>query len=352
MHFFMIGDVHMPADDAQAAARLRSALADMNAADPSAGLVVLGDYSLSGRPEEMETFFSILNENAPQHTFVVLGNHDVRGPDSSDWNRSEGKVSAFWPGARERYLRLSRPYRTGDGLYFCYDGEDCRLIFLNTENGLKDAACLTGRQLTWLREKLAEGAGAGRHLFVFVHQALNDTHWHANLYGGFGEQDAAVKEILRDYPQTVFVCGHIHNGFGVAEAVDRAYGTQVEVPSFSCPENGLERAGAGYLAETSPREIRLRARDFLNGEWMPQYDVRLRVPGLPALYQSACRADQGEWVRRAGDLLNRIYEPYDRDDEDGLPAAALYHEDIRVKINALAEEIEAAASKRNERRFG
>ena len=110
----------------------------------------------------------------------------------------------------------------------------------------KEEAVFSETQLQWLREKLAENADVEKPIFVTVHQALKGTFPRSDDGWSVGEQDAALKEILKDYPQVVYMSGHIHNGFGSSPILETEYGTLVDIPSFAYNELGLLDGQVGY----------------------------------------------------------------------------------------------------------
>ena len=165
-------------------------------------------------------------------------------------------------------------------------------------------------------------------------------------------KDAAVKEVMAKYPVGVFLSGHIHNQLDVAEVQMREYGTLVDLPSFAEPCIGIADIGTGYEVAIYDNEIVFRARNFVTGQWMPQYDKVVKTPTVTALYQQAlARQDAGQSspaldaaVEQAAALLTRQY------DQEGLawdntatPDTFYFHEDAQQQIEqaraALAEAL-------------
>lgn len=84
-----------------------------------------------------------------------------------------------------------------------------------------------------------------------------------------------MKEILSNYPQAIVLSGHIHNGFGVATTMDRAYGTLIDIPSYNETEYGVTDNGTGYQVDVYADRVHFRARNYMTSTWLPQYDVIL-----------------------------------------------------------------------------
>lgn len=88
------------------------------------------------------------------------------------------------------------------------------------------------------------------YIFDINHQLLhesfkvkNNSYDEANIYGTFGTQNHAVREILKKYPQTIFFSVHLHAVIGATEVVQKNYGILVNIPclkysSYGTPSNG------------------------------------------------------------------------------------------------------------------
>ncbi len=299
--FDLVSDVHLRDDDSSRASNFIKGLQDIAENHPeSDAFVSVGDnISFGSDNNSRGQYFDLIEEYIPSvpNKIMVLGNHDVRKNDSS----SSNGFSSNYDVAYEAYMEDNAVYRDdpeSDKIYFDKWVNGYHFIALNTEEGLKDMISMSDEQLTWLEEKLSEGldesgnripggADPEKPVFVVVHQALNDTHQRANDYGGFGEQDAQVKEILSRHPQAVVLSGHIHNGLGVATIMDREYGTLVDVPSYNENQFGVTDDGTGYQVDVYADRIHFRARNYMTGTWLPQYDVILAAPSLAAVTAEA-----------------------------------------------------------------
>lgn len=357
MSFHMISDTHVQNETGTAGKNFAKGLQDMQNINPSASaLVSAGDNTQNGGESEVNSFFKILDENNPVadgKTMIALGNHDVRGS-SGYWEDFPVEENAYWKIAYNLYMTNNEKYmpETDGKTYFDYWVNGYHFIMLNPENSAKDTAYLTDGQLEWLDEKLGENEDISRPAFVIIHQALNDTHWRSYMYNGFGPQDEAVKEILSKHPQTIVLSGHIHNGFGITEAIDRPYGTVVDVPAFIGSSYGLTEAGTGYEVYIYDDEVLLRARNFVTSTWMPEYDISVKLKNLPALvaetgYVAKENYTAESWalaspkiekaLAEAGNLMNQEYEK-----STTLPDMWYYHKDGREKLEELCRELKAA----------
>lgn len=99
LSFHVVSDLHTSSD---ASLNLfETALADMNTVNPDAKAILLaGDLPQNGKPEEMTKFYEKLVAGLGEETegvFVCMGNQEMRGPTSSQWeDRPEG-VNAHYP---------------------------------------------------------------------------------------------------------------------------------------------------------------------------------------------------------------------------------------------------------------
>lgn len=360
--FQVVSDVHIKSDnlsDANAA-NFIAGLKDMKIIAPgSLGVLNLGDLTQSGTEAQYNGIYNIMDQYSPvtdDKVIMTLGNHDVRGYNSADWNKDETVISAYWPTAKALYLNKNKRYmpNNGETVYFDRWLGGYHFIVINTENGLKDAMYLSQEQLNWLDETLAENASPDKPIFVMGHNALKDTHWRSNILLDFGNQDSKVKEIFSKYPQVIYMSGHIHNGFGVAEAIDREYGTLIDVPSYNETENGVKDAGVGYHVKIYEDSVVFKARNFKTSSWLPEYDITVALPGLPAVYKKAKSLNPGDYSAESyGKVLELMEEGkgifqkvYDQSqltyEKVGPPEAGLFTGTVRERINELTAGLSAA----------
>lgn len=366
--FFLVSDIHIGSLDGsdENSKTLTAGLEDMKKlSDGFTSLAFIGDNTKEGREDQVEGFYGIMDRYAPlsdDRILIALGNHDVRGPGPlANWSKDPQADNPFWKHtAKPLYMRKNARYmpkgQDKDAVYYDRWLDGYHFIVLNTENGVKDACTLSDRQLAWFEEKLSE-AQDDRPIFVFIHQPLNDTHWRGNLLNGFGLEDEKVKAILKKYPQTIMMCGHIHNGFGGTEAVVREYGTTVEVPSYNESENGYKEKGIGYCVEVYEDRVVYRARNFAASMWLPEYDIVVRTPVLGAVYQHACafrQEDCTEEAWRETEALKKEAEgifarKYEQDhlewDVTSLPPRQLFTKETLEETDRIAAELAAATER-------
>lgn len=360
--FQVVADVHIKSNDLTEAnaVNMIAGLNDIKTMDPDTlGIMNLGDFTQSGTEAQYDGMYKIMEQYSPvsdDKVMITLGNHDVRGSNSADWNKDETVVSKYWPTAKKLYLDRNAKYMpNSDGrLYFDRWLGGYHFIVINTENGIKDAMYLTEEQLTWLEQTLADNASPDKPIFVMGHNALKDTHWRSNILNDFGNQDGRVKEIFAKYPQVIYMSGHVHNGFGVVEAIDRGYGTMIDLPSYNDSENGVTEDGTGYHVKIYGDCVVFKARNFRTSTWMPEYDITVKVPGLPSVYKHGKELNEDDYTaasyQKLGGLLKEAETlfgtEYDQSqltyEKVGPPDKSLFTAAVRARIHELAAEITAA----------
>lgn len=360
--FQVLSDVHIKSEHLSDtnAVNLIAGLNDIKDMDPdSLGIMNLGDFTQSGTTAQYAGLYKIMERYNPvgdDQVMIALGNHDVRGADSNKWNKDETVISESWPEAKRLYEQYNKKYMPADGSTLYYDKwlGGYHFIMLNTENGLKDAMYLSDTQIEWLDETLAENASADKPIFVMGHNALNDTHWRSNILNGFGNQDKKVKAVFEKYPQVIYMSGHIHNGLGVTEAVDREFGSMIDIPSYNDPENGVTDTGTGYHVKIYDGSVVFKARNFQTSTWLPEYDITITRPNMPAVYKQAKALDPADYtaasylkvsesMMAAESLFDTLYDQggltWDKVDP---PSKSLFTPEVRAGINELAAKLRAS----------
>lgn len=369
MSFHLVSDMHI--GSGAAGANFSKALTDMKNINPNASaLVTVGDNTQDGKPNEVKELYDLLQEKKPfkdNNALITLGNHDVRGPSGATivdpvtgetvrnvWQSIPDEHNTYWNTAYKLYMDYNTMYMPENTKtpYFDRWINGYHFIIVNPENGAKDTAWMSQEQLDWLDEKLSENADPSQPKFVIAHQGLNDTHRQSNVNNGFGPQDGAIKEILEKHPQSILISGHAHNGFGVVEAMQRTYGVLVDLPSFSQVWNGDKTNGNGYEVYVYEDEIYFSARNFVTQEWLPQHDISIKLPGLPAIYQEADQLkednihDKDLWDRLQtikNEARNLLNQEYDWDElVNNTPGPKLYGSEMQEKIKDVQISLQGA----------
>ena len=340
MTFHLMSDSHITDTTNSKADMFVKALKDMKAIgmDNSAFLIA-GDLTEYGQDGEMDAFYSLFDANIPvdpDKAMIALGNHDMRG--NWGWEDYPSDINHHYPVIEASYKKHNAKYMPEgcDTMYYDQWINGYHFLVLNSENSPKDVAYLSDAQLAWMEEEIAENADPSKPVFVLVHQALDDTHRGAMIYNGFGEQDAKVKEILAKYPQTVFISGHIHNQFGTAEVMDAPFGTLIDTPVF-------KDQGYGYEVYVYDTELYLRARNFANSTWLPQYDIDVQLDTLPSLVKQADSLVKEDYTADSWTTAKPQIDEARIKAEDCLALTyGNYGKDKRFEINKIQKELKSA----------
>ncbi|WP_052044824.1 metallophosphoesterase family protein [Candidatus Arsenophonus nilaparvatae] len=302
----LISDLH--AEDEDSLNTLQLSLQNIAKIDQVNALLIPGD--LADYIDKRNQCFDIIEQEFPKKYFsnvaIILGNHDIRW--YNETNEIDPNVLINYKKRNSKFSPIVYPET------HCFDHwiNGYHFISLNSDKGLKDMCELSDKTLQWLEETLAVDADINKPIFIISHQPLNNTHWRAGLYGGFGAQDQKVKEILSYYPQAILINGHIHNGFGVIEFIQRQFATLIEAPSLTKTQNGLGDKGTGWLIKICHDKIIFEAWNFVNSKIYDEYSHDLLLPSLAVLTaelkKSALDSKKQELIVQAEKIMAHKYE--------------------------------------------
>lgn len=337
---FLTSDTHIGRNDV-AADNYFTATSNMKKKDPDAILINTGDATDDGAKPQLDLLFKAFDNFNSDNVLFSLGNHEVRGKDDTKWSNDDKDDPEYFAGVKKNYLEMNKKFSSQKEVYFDKWINDYHFIVLNTEKGLKDSTSISDTQLAWLEEKLSEKSESKQPIFVLNHQPINDTHWRANLYDGFGSQNDKVKEILGKYPQVFFLNGHIHNGIGVTEVMESLFGTLVEIPSFSLSENGVTPPGAAYYLKVYPDKVVLEPWNFVTNKHYEGYDVTIKLPTLSVLYQEKQKSGKKESIEAAKGILESSYDTsiFDTPEGNDVVYESEYYNQLRLFNEAQRETI-------------
>lgn len=213
-------------------------------------IVIPGDFTKNGKEYDFDQFVSMYTTYNPgiDNVMISLGNHEMFNIKT-------------WELIRAKYMQTVNHPELGfvkpDEVYYDHWVNGYHFINLSIDSGSgefdangfetreKNFAVIGQAQLDWLEETIAEDAQPGKPIFVSLHQPMKGTSPLSDRYS-MGAQDAQVKEILKKYPQVVFMSGHLHDGLLGAEAITQnEWGVQYDIPSSW--ENCLSNQDASYV---------------------------------------------------------------------------------------------------------
>lgn len=290
MSFAILSDTHVGSGGDTNSKYLLDAMSDLKQREPLTDTILIaGDLTQNGTKAEYNNFTNIMENNwlsQGMNAVTTQGNHDVRwlcGTNSAA--SSDPNVSSSFCGVDDNFKTRYLPFKnkwldtekdstTKDKVYYDSWINGYHFISLNTEIDLKDRAYLSDEQLHWFKNTLAKKAKDDQPIFVTLHQPLENTHARST-YWTVGDQDKKMKEILKDYPQVIFISGHIHNGIGVAGAVHQGFGTMLDAPSLAQNENGINQQQIGYIVNVYDSYTQVRVYDFKNDKYLDDYEMTI-----------------------------------------------------------------------------
>lgn len=306
------------------------------------GLLMAGD--VGDYHQKRKDAFNIFLEQFPaeyhQNLLLMLGNHDVRTGANPHEPLDTDLVDLY-----DSYLETCNIERQEGTM--CIDAwiDGYHFLCLNTDVPHKDQMELNEISLAWLEKKLAENADINKPIFIMTHQAFNFSHWRSYLYGGFGPQDERLKNLFSLYPQIIMLSGHIHNGFGVIETIQRPFGTLIDIPSLTLGENGITDQGTGYLLKIQDDKLTFEAWNFYQNIHLSEYDMEILLPTLSNL-----AADLASYIDEETHLLisesNRLMNKKYKDEY-----IKIYEDNTWEEINALRNKIIKFKFKSNETNY-
>lgn len=285
LDFAAISDIHMT-DDFLRGFILECGLDDMDkAVNKPDALILAGDMTDDGYDSDYENLKkSFAPYNPAENIIMALGNHDT-------WTDDHVQEAA-----KANFIKYSKEI-SGRDITECYYSTEINgytFIVMGSEGTSVDAY-ISPAQLQWLRAEMDKAAEKDLPIFVISHWPLAFTHglpdrWTDEenpepLEGSFGNQNAEVDAILKDYENVFLISGHIHNGLVNEERADiygytsvESYGSlhSINLPAYMFPTgSGNFMNGSGYSIEVYEDEVMIRARNFITGVWFTDYDVTI-----------------------------------------------------------------------------
>lgn len=216
-------------------------------------IVFLGDNTMNGQDIESMLFFGAVNAiNPADEIIVAAGNHDFSNG-AGDYNEH-----------LERYLGYNNAFFT-DNLtkpYFYNVINGCYFITLSTEDATVNTMYITDEQIAWLQGLLEEADEADAPVFVM-------NHYPVYYLEGRGYNE--LSDVLNDYDNLVYFCGHTHSEYSEGSVYEYNGVSCVNLPR--CTEYKTEGydTGIGAQVEVYEDEIVVRIRDFYDGIWLDEY---------------------------------------------------------------------------------
>jgi len=263
LQFTVVSDVHMQSLLYTRLRGLAKTLRDASGAQaPQDALVFLGDNTNNGMAVQYLAFYSVLSHyNKAPRTLVAMGNHDLSSNlyAPAQTTAMHNFFYSVYTGAE---TDPAKPYHAqrANGYDLIVLGDELREAFTD--------AVMTQEQLHWLQARL-DAAPAGKPVFVFLHQSLN----HVGSWGAIGGPSDALQALFESRRNVFVFNGHMHQGLEETNVTKSGGVTYINTPSLlsQLPQ------GVGWQVEVYDGQVILRARNFIQGEWLAGHEYRVAL---------------------------------------------------------------------------
>ncbi len=244
----VVSDIHVETNNPEAYESYAALLKGIKAGQHHDAAVFLGDNVMNGQLLENFFFYTALAMVKPAEEIIVLaGNHDLGNNDGDYANK------------RENYLKNNKSYLGYDleNTYYYRVINGCYLIVLASEDETTWDFKMSDEQYAWLEQVLDEADAADAPVFVFNHYPLYYLR----------ERDSnQLAALMKEHGVLLFAHGHIHNDMGADNFYTHGGINCVNLPRST--EVVEYEGGDGIVVELYEDELLVRARNFINGEWV------------------------------------------------------------------------------------
>lgn len=142
--------------------------------------------------------------------------------------------------------------------------------------------------LEWMKEVLDKWETDRMPIFVVSHYAFENTvplSYDSEIVinsNSVGKQDAQLRALLASYDNVFYFCGHMHSTFGIIDPylveVDGVGSFwEINLSSLKSSARSYVVIPHSWIMYIYEDEIVLRARDFANEKWLPQFDEVIKL---------------------------------------------------------------------------
>jgi predicted MPP superfamily phosphohydrolase len=285
--FAALSDTHIQGTDALPSKKLTSALNQVNtkAGGNLDAIMITGDLTDYGLPEqvtELKRVFDNSKVNLNVTNFIfALGNHEYYNSQLKNavWNGGYLFKDVFgsqaYKGATDTEIKSGDHHTVINGYHFItvncaqYDG------------GVQYLAS----DIAWLRTQLiaAEADDPGKPIFVGSHPNITGTNLGSNEGAYWNGTD--LYAVLKDYPQSIYFCGHLHfpendersiwQGdfttvglgsvyYGSVQATDENGSPYLDITSGNQTTNSMQVSQGLYIEVDKNNNVEITRMDFTN----------------------------------------------------------------------------------------
>ena len=317
LSMLLCSDLHIrEAGDAGAVA-LSKAFQDLDKWKASLdGIINPGDFAAGASEAVAHAAYDVMDHLLEKHpgwqVIACFGNHESNYV-SSEENYLTGS-QAYWQ-HMQRYIANGCQRTFGQGVLdsvqnFSYGMtlKGYHFLVLNTDylpqvgdgrsdwdtnalDPIRHGLYLEQDSYVWLESNLQKYRKDGKPIFVISHSPFVDTvplSYFRRIRirdNSVGPQDSRLRNLLGRYPGVIYLCGHLHLSLGVTGpvVVENGQGgrfVEITLPSFLNAKRAYRAVPASWIMYVYEQEIILRARNFLTGQWLTEYDCALPLDGL------------------------------------------------------------------------
>lgn len=242
-------------------------------------LLIAGDIAENGLMCEYQYVTDHLKDADVNNFIFSVGNHDVR---LKIYSRTERTFTSLMNGLNTAVgSELSI-----DKLHYTYEINGYKFIVLGTDRTEFEESYINDEQLEWLDAELETATESSGPVFVLLHQTFKLTHglpdtWNSPIdkAGSVGDQSDELYDIMNKYQNVFLITGHLHTGIGQYTYEKLGNINSINLPSLTinnkdgdCNDNGI-----GFVVEVYDSHVLFRARNFANGEYIPDYDIDIPI---------------------------------------------------------------------------
>jgi len=262
---------------------------DIKEISPNSKVIVSnGDIVDEGKAANYDSFngafTGVFGENSFQKQLIGIGNHEfiIQSEDGNEASQNNAITSQRFTDR----LNLWKEKTGNESQYFYEEIEGSYFIFLGTTeiphtlSGNTRADCTLGdTQLNWLKDTMINAGKTNKPIYLFSHGSLRDTvsgslsKLNQTWYGYTEDEEAKLRDIIKEYPQTLFFSSHSHWSF----ESEQPYLIGNDYPSF------FNTAAIGYLWEGEGSGRHYNDKDYNNGGaqglYIDVYDKQVVIKG-------------------------------------------------------------------------
>jgi glucan-binding YG repeat protein/predicted phosphodiesterase len=273
MQFPVLSDIHI-GNKAQEE-RFKRALEDYQSiAYDYDAIAMVGDITNMGVEQQYDDFNRILGAyiTPGAEKVITIGNHEywegIQSPEGLDVERY-----------MKRFVNKTGMPGVESKVYYDKWINDYHFIAMGSEGftrpGDYDYALISEEQYNWLETTLAVNADPAKPIFVFLHQAIDDTVYGSEQWGA-GFRDTRLEDILKQYPQVILFSGHSHYLINHPRTIYQEGFTMVNTGSvaYGYTELGYPGTSQGLLVNVYSDRVEIIAREFTNHTQIQTFTVK------------------------------------------------------------------------------